>query len=93
MFCKDWAALSISISHAYFHSPAISWEIWLGNVNLIVFLLCGTPDTSATWFWFELLFLSLAVASTLIEFKSMTNPELEYLLRSFHFRFSRRSLL
>lgn len=52
MCCKDWAASSITESYAYFCSPAISWEIWRSNLNLIVLLFCGTPDTSTTWFWF-----------------------------------------
>lgn len=54
IFCKHRAALSVTSSHAYFHSPAISWEIWQRNLNLIVFLLHETPDTSETWFWFWL---------------------------------------
>lgn len=50
-------------------------------------LFCGAPDTSATWFWFELPFFFLAVVSILIEFEGRGHEKhkLEYLHCSFHF--------
>lgn len=41
VFCKDWADLSVTDSCAYFHSPAVSWEIWQHYVELIVLRLCA----------------------------------------------------